>query len=300
MTPITAVAKIVFHSGRAFFVLGMIIALSLLGCASGGLHNIGGHVEMVAATAGAAQKASRPITDEEEYYIGRSVAATLLSQYPLLKSRKITDYVNQVGITLSLHSDRPYTHAGYHFAVLSSTEINAFACPGGLIFITKGMLSAVRNEDELAAVLAHEIAHISHRDGIGAIKKSRWTEALTIMGTTAAKQYGSSGLSQLVGIFEGSIDDVVKTLVVNGYGRAQEYDADKAAVTYLAKAGYNPSAMKAFLERLNTQRNATDGGLFKTHPSTGDRIDNVADSIPPAKAEAVPSKKRIDRFNAAR
>lgn len=296
----TALRKIVFRTGNSLLALGMTMAFSLQGCASGGLHNIGSHVEMVTATAGAAQKASRPITDEEEYYIGRSVAARILSQYPLLKSRKMTDYVNHVGLTLSLHSDKPYTHAGYHFAVLSSAEINAFACPGGLIFITKGMLDAVRNEDELAAVLAHEIAHISHRDGIGAIRKSRWTEALTIMGTTAAKQYGSAGLSQLVGIFEGSIDDVVKTLVVNGYGRSQEYDADKAAVTYLAKAGYDPSAMKVFLERLNSGKNAPDGGLFKTHPSTGDRIDNVAESIPPAKSETGHARKRAERFNAAR
>lgn len=285
---------------KYFFTLGLLAVLSLLGCASGGLQNLGGHFEMAAATAGAAQKASRPITDEEEYYIGRSVAATLLTQYPLLKNKKISDYVNQVGVTLSLHSDKPFTHAGYHFAVLSSPEINAFACPGGLIFITRGMLNAVGSEDELAAVLAHEIAHISHRDGIGAIKKSRWTEALTVIGTTAAKQYGSAGLSQLVGIFEGSIDDVVKTLVVNGYGRSQEYDADKAAVTYLTKAGYNPAALKTFLERLNTRKGEPDKGLFRTHPSTADRIDNVADSSPAQKTEAAPARKRTERFSQVR
>ncbi|MHB8882311.1 MAG: M48 family metalloprotease [Thermodesulfovibrionales bacterium] len=267
--------------------------LLVMGCASGG---IGSHLQMAATTATAAHKASRPISDEEEYYIGRAVAATLISKYPLLKNKKLNDYLNQVGLAVSLHSDKPYTYTGYHFALLASTEVNAFACPGGLIFITRGMLNSVKNEEELAAVLAHEIAHISHRDGIEAIKKSRWTEALTVIGTTAAKQYGSSGVSQLVGIFEGSIDDIVKTLVVNGYSRSQEYDADKTAVGYLAKAGYDPSAMRSFLDRLAEQKKESDGGMLKTHPSTKDRIDNISDSIPSKTAGADGLKKRTARF----
>jgi predicted Zn-dependent protease len=275
----------------------MLLLLLLPGCSSVGVHNIGSHVEMATATAGAAQKASRPISEEEEYYIGRSVAAAIISKYPLLRDKKITDYVNQVGVTVSLHSDKPFTYAGYHFAVLSSSEINAFACPGGLIFITKGMLNSVKSEDELAAVLAHEIAHISHRDGISAIKKSRWTEALTIIGTSAAKQYGSSGLSQLVNIFEGSIDDIVKTLVVKGYGRSQEFGADKTALTYLSKAGYNQSAIKDFLNRLAAGKKESDGGLLKTHPSAKARVNNVSENMPHLQAGASSEKKRTARFN---
>ncbi|MBI5641289.1 MAG: M48 family metalloprotease [Nitrospirae bacterium] len=272
------------------------ILMLLAGCSSVGLQDVSKHMDMLTTTASAAQKASRPITDEEEYYIGRAVAARILSSFSLSKNRKLSEYVNHVGLSISLHSEKPHTHGGYHFAILESTEMNAFACPGGTIFVTKGMVNAAKSEDELAAVLAHEIAHVNHRDGISAIKKSRWTEALTIIGTKAAREYGSQGLSQLTTIFEGSIDDIVKTLVVNGYGRSQEYDADKTALDYLSKAGYDPSALKAFLDRIIAGGKASEGGIMKTHPATTDRIGNVMENMPSTGADSSYVRKRTDRF----
>jgi predicted Zn-dependent protease len=253
--------------------------------------------DMIRRVASASGKAIRPISEEEEYYVGRAVAASLLSSYPLLKNTKLTGYVNSIGQTIALHSDKPFTHGGYHFAVLDSDEINAFACPGGTILITKGMLKSVRNEDELAAVLAHEIAHISHRDGISAISKSRWTEALTIIGSETARASGSRDLSRLANILEGSIDDVLKTLVVNGYGRTQEREADKKALSYLAKAGYAPSSFKDFLERLVEQGGSSEGGILKTHPATSDRITNVTANMPSETADRSHLEKRTYRFS---
>ena len=136
--------------------------------------------------------ASKEISDSEEYYLGRGVAARILSQYPLSKDQALNTYVNEVGQTVAKKSTRPRTYKGYHFAVLESSTPNSFACPGGIIFITKGMIKNCCNEDQLAAVLAHEVGHVANRDGISSIKQSRWTEVATTAGAEAAKQYGGS------------------------------------------------------------------------------------------------------------
>lgn len=254
------------------------------------------HVTLAAKSARAVSVASRPISDSEEYYVGRAVAARILATYPLLRNSRLTEYVNLVGRTVALNSEKPNTYGGYHFAVLDSSEINAFACPGGIILITRGMLRAVRTEDELAAVLAHEVAHINHRDGIDAISTSRWTEALTIIGTETAKTYGSSDVARLTGIFEGSIDDVFKTLVVNGYGRGREEDADRTSLGYLARAGYDPKALESFLSRLAATGRGSSGGMLKTHPATSDRLESVRSGMPGSAADPVMEKARSARF----
>lgn len=254
--------------------------------------------DMITKSVSAAARAARPISESEEYYVGRAVAARLIGTYPLLKSRELTDYVNAVGQTVALHSDMPNTYGGYHFAILESDEVNAFACPGGIIFLTRGMMNAVQNEDELAAVLAHEVAHVNHRDGISAITKARWTEAVAILGTEAAKAYGPRELAQLVNIFEGSIDDVFKTLVVNGYGRSQEYDADRTALDYLARAGYDPRALHAFVNRI-MERGKGTGGLLKTHPATSARLERITAALPEMAVDTEIVRLRANRFSAA-
>lgn len=254
-------------------------------------------VDMTFTTIQATERAARPISDEEEYYVGRAVAARLLQNYPLYENSKLTNYINLIGKTIALHSEKPFTYGGYHFAVLNSNEINAFACPGGIILITRGMIQLAQSEDELAAILAHEIAHINHRDGINSIKQARWTEALTIIGTKAARQYGSEELIRLVNIFEGSVDDVLKTLIVNGYSRTQEFSADEKTLSYLAKAGYNPYALINVLERLKNSNTSYGAGIFKTHPQPEERINNIKDKIPSVNLDLNALKKRIKRFN---
>jgi len=216
------------------------------------------------------------LADDEEYYVGRAVAARLTSTWPLYRNARLTDYLNQIGQTIALHSEKPTTFGGYHFAILDSQEINAFACPGGIILITRGMLSSLKSEDELAAVLAHEIGHVIHRDGIAAIKSSRWSEALLVIGSGAVREFGPKDTAKLVSLFEGSIDDVVKTLVVNGYGRDQEMAADSSALGYLTAAGYDPQGLSGYLKRLQEAGRGSKGGILTTHPGTGERLDNVA------------------------
>lgn len=219
-----------------------------------------------------AAKAARPISDSEEYYLGRSVAANIMGLYKLSDDPELLKYVNLVGKTVALNSKKPETYGGYHFAILDSKEINAMACPGGIIFVTKGLIGLTKSEDELAAVLAHEIGHIINKDGVNAVKSARWTQALAVLGSVAAQQYGSEGFGQLVGLFEGSVEDVVKTLVVNGYGRTQELEADKAAAEILASSGYDPEALTRVLEYYRQREGSDNTGFFKTHPGTSERI----------------------------
>lgn len=238
-------------------------------------------------------KASRPLSDDEEYYVGRAVAARLTSTYPLYRNSRLTGYLNEIGQTIALHTDKPATFGGYHFAILDSAEINAFACPGGIILITRGMLNSVKNEDELAAVLAHEIAHIIHRDGVAAIQSSRWSEALLVIGSNAAREFGSKDTAKLVSLFEGSIDDVVKTLVVNGYGRDQERAADAAALGYLAAAGYDPQGLTGYLKRLEQAGQGSSGGILATHPGSEERLEHVANmNVPSVDTSSVPRRTR--------
>lgn len=240
-------------------------------------------------------KAARGLADDEEYYVGRAVAARLTATYPLYHNNRLTEYLNQIGQTIALHTEKPTTYGGYHFAILDSPEINAFACPGGIILITRGMLESVKSEDELAAVLAHEIGHIIHRDGIGAIQSSRWSEALLVIGSNAAREFGPRDTAKLVSLFEGSIDDVVKTLVVNGYGRDQEKAADASALGYLAAAGYDPQGLTGYLKRLEQAGRGSKGGILATHPGTDERLENVAQvTLPEVDSSALP--RRTKRF----
>lgn len=269
------------------------ICLTLAGCKVSDLtpERIGAITSSVQAIG----KAARPLGDDEEYYVGRAVAARLTSTYPVYRNTRLTDYLNLIGQTIALHTDKPTTFGGYHFALLDSPEVNAFACPGGMILITRGMLASVKSEDELAAVLAHEIAHVIHRDGVAAIRSSRWTEALTIIGSQAAREFGPRETAQLVSLFEGSIDDVFKTLVVNGYGRDQEKDADTAALGYLAAAGYDPQGLVGYLTRLQQGGKGSSGGIFTTHPGTDERLENVRQAAMPA-ADSSALARRGKRF----
>jgi len=240
-----------------------------------------------------AQDASRPITDSEEYYIGRAVAARVLGNYKLDQNAKLNEYVNEIGQTVARKSSRPNPYRGYHFAVLDTDEINAFACPGGIILVTRGLIKICGNEDQLAAVLAHEVGHVADKDGINSISQARWTQVFTAMGTEAAKQYGGVA-GNLVSLFEGSIDDVFKTIVVNGYSRQAEEAADTAALTTLSRAGYDPNALVVLLTKMEAKGKGASGGIFKTHPPTSERLAKVRAAVgqcPPSQGEKIRSQR---------
>jgi len=264
-------------------VLSLLLALFLTGCAEvvqmgtavgEGMGKISREDrEAIDRVAKETAKAARPMTEQEEYYVGRAVAATILGRYRLLANERLTAYVNSIGQALALASERPYIFGGYHFAILDTEEANALACPGGTIFITRGMLKKAQTEDQLAAILAHEVAHVNHKDGLAAIQKSRWAEALTVMGSETARKLGGAEMTKLVSIFEGSVDDVAKTLLVNGYSREQEMEADLGALAFLNRIGYSPYGLPDFLEKMaRDQTGGAKQGIFATHPGMDQRL----------------------------
>ena len=245
--------------------------------------------------------AVRPMTDREEHYVGRAVAATVLGQYELYRDDRLTRYLNKLGQALALASDRPLTYDGYHFAVLNSVEVNALACPGGTILLTLGMLDRARNEEELAAILAHEIAHVNHKDGVKAIQRSRWVQAATALGADAARQLGQGQLDELASLFEGSVGDVVKTLLVNGYSRAEEISADQTAMIIMVRLGYDPNGLTDYLSRLaQEQGDGANRGFFTTHPDMVDRLTCARALITENKWQRLNHQGRDERFAAYR
>ncbi len=238
------------------------------------------------------------ISEEEEYYIGRAVAALILSKYQVYNNDQLTDYVNTVGSSVAGYSDRPETYAGYHFLVLDSDEVNAMAAPGGFIFITKGLLRKCRTEEMLGTVLAHEVGHVAAKHGLQSIKKSRLVDAFKLLGTEAAKRYGPKELSQLTDIFEGVLADVAGTLIERGYDRKYEYEADKLSVKFASRTGYDPNGLTEFLKNLEglSATGPTSKGWFKTHPSPEDRIEKAKTDISELGKKPKTEPVRTERF----
>lgn len=220
-------------------------------------------------------KTFESITPEQEYYIGRTVGAVVLKQYKPVDNAGANQYLNVLGQTLAQFSNRPETFGGYHFLVMDTEEINAFAAPGGLIFISRGMIRCCRSEDALAAVLAHEIGHVELQHGLQAINKSRMTSALTILATESAKSFGGQELAQLTEAFEGSITDITATMMNNGYSRGFERQADRAAVTILQRSGYDPNGLIAMLTMMKQHLKPGGHDFAKTHPSPESRIADI-------------------------
>lgn len=229
----------------------------------------------ITKVAGAVEKTFEDITPEQEYYIGRSVGAQILTGARPYDNAAASRYVNLLGQSLALFSTRPETFGGYHFMILDDLSINAFAAPGGLVFVTRGMLRLCSTEHEVAAVLAHEIAHVQHQHGLKAIKTDRLTSALATIGTEAAKTLGPAELKEVTAQFEGSISDITRTLVNSGYSRDTEYEADKGALAILRNAGYNPAALVSLLAAMKTRLKPGAADFAKTHPDPQLRIDRI-------------------------
>lgn len=231
--------------------------------------------ESIKRSSQAAGKAFEEFTPENEYYIGRTITANILSKYRAYPNMVPNQYINLVGQTVAQASDKPETFKGYHFLILDTDEINAFAAPGGFILVSRGLLRCCKSEDALASVLAHEVAHVQLDHGMGAIRASRYTSLGKIVGVELAKNLGGAQLSQAAEIFDGTVGDIMKRMVDNGYQSSQEYDADHAAVTILKRVGYNPAALKEMLEEMGKRLGPKSGGFGKTHPTPHDRLQNI-------------------------
>ncbi|MBQ9282963.1 MAG: M48 family metallopeptidase [Treponema sp.] len=241
-------------------------------------------------------KAMEEITPQNEYYIGRAVAATILSNYRVYSAPVSEAYLNKICGTIVINSENPEPYNGYHVKILDSTEVNAFATSGGHIFITRGLLACTNSEDALAGVIAHEMAHVQLQHSLKAIKTSRWTSA-GIAATSAAVSAAKKD-SELAATMNDMVSDVVTNMVNNGYSKTQEFDADALALTLMANAGYNPSAMLDMLSQLKAAQGGKSGGMYKTHPSPDQRISSVNSALKKVSAPADTANYRKARFTA--
>ncbi|MBO4760065.1 MAG: M48 family metalloprotease [Spirochaetaceae bacterium] len=262
------------------------------------------------------EKAAEDITPEEEYYIGRSVAASIASTYPIDNgSYKMTTYLNKICETLVMNSEKPYLFKGYYVVILDTDEINAMATPGGHIFVSRGLIDCTESEDALAAVLAHEISHIQLGHSVSAIRASRTRAAVSdtakaglVTTLAAANSRAGYGLSdkEMKKVFEAvdtissASNEVVKTLVNTGFSKEQEFEADKNALYLLNDAGYDAYAMLDMLNQLDDSPSNTGWGA--THPSPKDRIKKVEKELTKMKKSSIYSesgrKVRTERFEA--
>jgi len=199
----------------------------------------------------------------DNFFLGREAAARLIGQYDVFpQTSEITQYVNHVGRNLALASNAPYLYSPYTFIVLKTSQINAFAAPGGLIMITTGMLAFVKNEDELAAILGHEIGHVELDHGVGAvgqekvIKLTSLAANITTAGLTGKQ---SNATKMLVDKLLEEVMAVMTKSIRNGYSIETEQEADQRGIFLTHTAGYNASSLVDVIERFK-QIKGTYGG----------------------------------------
>ena len=229
------------------------------------------------------------MSEEQEIAIGRQYNEQIISkQYQVYESKALQDYVNRVGQKLARQSHRPQLQ--YHFTVLDTPEINAFALPGGYVYITRGILAYLNSEAQLAAVVGHEIGHVTARHGVRQQSAAQAANIGLTIASIFVPEVSSMGGQNLANLIGGAL--------LSGYGREQELEADRLGAQYLARADYDPQAIISVLRVLKNQElkdielAKQEGreprrysGLFSTHPDNDTRLKQVvgeADRLAPA------------------
>jgi len=231
-----------------------------------------GFANMISMSARAFGSAAEVMSLEQEYLIGRAVAARILTSYTICnKTPELTTYLNLICGAIVINSPRPDSFNGYQVVILDSGEVNAFTTPGGHIFLTRGIISIAQNEDDLAAVIAHEIAHNQLRHSIKSIKSGRMTQAVLLTATAGVGAVMGIDAEDLVDILNESVGEILQTMVNTGYSKEQEFQADIAAMYFMAAAGYNPGSLINMLKELNQVRSHVSD-MNKTHPSPVQRV----------------------------
>ena len=239
------------------------------------------------------------MSENQEITLGRSGHEEILQEYGKYDHPELAAYVQSIGERVAKNSHR--SDLIYRFTILDSAQVNAFALPGGYIYITRGLLAYLNSEDELAAVLAHEIGHVTARHAV----RRHSTATLTgIAGAILASQSGIQGANDVV--------NILGTALVRGYGREHELEADRFGAHYLARTGYDPESMadvirllknQEFFERelaKNEQRQPrVYHGLFSTHPDNDDRLKSIITASKEIKPTGVITRKSDNEFKLA-
>lgn len=217
------------------------------------------------------KRAFGKISKKKEIEFGKQAASVILGAAPLSGNDALQQYVNKIGHWLVDHTERK--DLPWKFGVLETNSVNAFAAPGGYIFITQGLIDKLDNEAELACVLAHEIAHVLRRHHLLAVKKNARFKMTTNMVSLAAKGKDQKSVDKVVG--------GVKELYARGLDKNDEFEADHMGMVIAARSGYDPYALMAVLHTLDSV-NPDDRAMalwFKTHPKPAKRLEKLDETI---------------------
>jgi predicted Zn-dependent protease len=208
--------------------------------------------------------------EQQEMQIGAQVHQQVLQKYRLVQDPEVTAYVQQLGERLARASRRPDIY--YRFFVIDDQSVNAFALPGGFVYVNRGLIDIAQGEDELAAAMAHEIGHVAARHGLKNIKKAQRTALLFgILGVGADIFTGGSGAGR-------AASEIFAAGMITKYSRDFEREADYLGLYNMTAVGYPPDAMVRIFQRLaqNAGRaQSSIGGIFASHPDSGERVKNT-------------------------
>ena len=211
--------------------------------------------------AGRVVQQALPIGVEKEREIGFGIAATVAGRYGLVDDPALMRYLNLVGQAVAQQSPR-YGEVPFHFAVLDTDDVNAFAAPGGYVFVTRGALDLMESEAELAGVLAHEVGHVDEKHVLDEIRRS----------SVAAQAQEEA---QVSGALLNRLSDFGTSLLFTGLSREDEIESDTLGTLYAATTGYRADGLLRFLRHLREAEEEGAAGMrewLATHPSTEERI----------------------------
>jgi predicted Zn-dependent protease len=218
-------------------------------------------------------RAVKEIDEPEEIAIGKDVASRLVGAAPLVPNPGLQRYVNQVGRWLAAQTERP--DLPWQFGVLDHSNVNAFAVPGGTIFITRGLLEKMRSEAELAGVLGHEIVHVLRKHHLKAIQKGAQTALAGDAASVALRDRAGPARDKLISLGT--------ELYSRGLDKSDELEADRLGIVIAARAGYDAYGLPSVLQTLQAM-SAQDSAvalMFKTHPAPGERLDSIGEKMQP-------------------
>ncbi len=235
------------------------------------------------ATLGVSSAGMAQQSDEER--VGEVSAARILGQAPLVQSTELQRYVNTLGRALAKRSGSEYK---WRFGVINTDSVNAFAAPGGFVFVTAGLIRSLESEDELAFVLAHEITHVVKRHHYKVVLRQRLAEK------------AAQGLQDAGALTDASLSEASAQIYARGLDKSSEYECDRVGAELMTQAGFDPAAAIGVLERLQALKGDDPRAelLFATHPSPAERMDALLrsglDQLP--RPPAVGIAKRLKRF----
>lgn len=198
-------------------------------------------------------------TPEQEYILGKKIAARSISDEIYYSKSTKVKYLNSIVNSLILSSDRPYIYDGYKVILVKNKSFNAYAYPGGIIVVNDGIFKHLINEDQLAAILAHEIGHIQEKHNVNSEKSYKLEDAMHIASILGVGKHVDNKYAKMLsfGVFKGVSDSII-----NGYGVNQEAEADALGVSLMIKAGYDPIESINTLKKLNTLTNSYGGSNY--------------------------------------